>query len=713
MRPRRVLALIVAVAALVALAGQGLADTPTSPLEVRPAAVTVSWEKLAAVSAEKPLLLPNELLNDGGRQWTVSFGVSSLTASNGQSLCASCLHAAIANPLTPGGHRPIKMWVDEPPPTMPKTSTKPPPASAGQNPNKTKPSKHSTKTLPASELPAGSYSGTLVAYVEQSDAGVRVPLTITVGTATVAAAPLVESVKATVHCYVPSFIAAWTPLGHHCSHGTTMWIPLKADVDPGPKAAKLALATGPVGSLAGDNGSAVVNYDGGKVKDVATGKAIPVSIVGLTHPGEYQGKIDLVADPEDKVGLVTLKATLSDAWGWAVAMIVLGTLAALGLLRYSGQKRTAFNLNLRRWDARDAIDKVKANLVASEKPWAGVDIEEGVKAKSDEISAKIKELGNLSFSDADVKKVAEIEAGVAALTAAAANLDELGKLLPKLELARDTLSHRAAPLPATDPVHTGAPPLANEATKLLAPKELTLDALNALVTIKVPDMVKLIADWQSREADIADSEGKLEAIERDKLSPDGRKTLDAAFECLSSIWNRLWVVTSEAEFDSEEIDKDRAHVHRVLADLHGVPHKPQIPPMLGYARQRTMALMPDWSNLVLADLVRADLAVGGGAGGTAAQPTPVRPKPPPTEETIKRLRSEGLKRELILLALGFVIALFTALNALYMGKAWGTWFDYGQALLWALTTAGVLALILVPTLDQLAKLRPLGKLIQR
>jgi len=55
---------------------------------------------------------------------------------------------------------------------------------------------------------------------------------------------------------------------------------------------------------------------------------------------------------------------------------------------------------------------------------------------------------------------------------------------------------------------------------------------------------------------------------------------------------------------------------------------------------------------------------------------------------------------------------FTALKALYIGKPWGTWLDYVEAILWALTTATALTLILVPALDQLAKLRPLDKLIR-
>jgi hypothetical protein len=125
-----------------------------------------------------------------------------------------------------------------------------------------------------------------------------------------------------------------------------------------------------------------------------------------------------------------------------------------------------------------------------------------------------------------------------------------------------------------------------------------------------------------------------------------------------------------------------------------------------------LALLPVWTNAALGDFIRADLAFALGAGAPAP-PTPAPAKPPPTDKMIKHLRSEGRRRELILLALGFVIALFTALKALYMGKAWGTWIDYVDALLWALTTSAALTLILVPTLDQLAKLRPLGKLIQR
>jgi hypothetical protein len=167
-----------------------------------------------------------------------------------------------------------------------------------------------------------------------------------------------------------------------------------------------------------------------------------------------------VADPEDKVGTVTIKAVVSDAWGWAVLAVLVGTLAALALLRYSGLARSSFNLNLRRWEALDAIDKATAKVAAATgKPWAGANVAQAATDKSTEISTKINELGQLSFSEADAKKVAEIEAALAALTTAAANLDALAGVMPKLELARDSLSRRASPLPQTVPAHSGAPPL--------------------------------------------------------------------------------------------------------------------------------------------------------------------------------------------------------------------------------------------------------------
>jgi hypothetical protein len=696
----RLLPLAVGLGGLAALTGQARGDTPNVPLEFRSAAVSLTWEKLIA----KPRPKAVELLNDSGRERTVIFAVSRLATADGRQLCQGCVHASIDNPLAPGGHRQVEMWALPPKQTKPAAITPP-----GKKNEK-------AKLVP----PPGTYSGTLVAYVEESDIAVRLPLTITVGTAaTVAATPLIDSVTTTVHCYVPSFIAALSRIGpfprvgRHCSRGLKVWIPLKADVDPGAKGAKLALASGGIGSVDGDHGNAIVKYKGGETKDVATGNAIPVEIVGLTKAGEYEGKVDLVADPEDKVGTVTIKAIVSDAWGWAVLPVLAGTLAALALLRYSGLARASFNLNLRRWEALDAIDKATAKVAsATGKPWAGTNITQAATDKSTEISTKINELGHLSFSEGDAKKVAEIEAALAALTTAVANLDTLAGMMPKLELARDSLSRRASPLPQTVPAHSGAPPLAAEAKNLLEPTALSLDDLNALMSTKVPDMLKLIGDWQSRERDVADYERALEAIDRPNLPDDERKKiLDDARQCLSGVWNRLWDATTASEFATEEIDKDLARVHRSVSDLHGAPHHPHLGTMLSYARARTTALLPDWGNLVLADVLRADLALGQESSGGA--PPATIPAKVPTETTIKHLRSEGRKRELVLLVLGFVIALLTALKALYFGKAWGTWFDYVDAVLWALTATAALTLLLVPTLDQLAKLRPLGKLIQR
>jgi hypothetical protein len=691
----RLLLLAVGLGGLAALTGQARGETPNVAFEFRPAAVSLTWEKLIA----KPRPKAVEILNDSGRERTVIFAVSRLTTADGRELCQGCVHASIENPLAPGGHRQVEMWALPPKQTKPPATTPP-----GKKNKKVK----KAKLVP----PSGTYSGTLVAYIKESDIAVRLPLTITVGTAaTVAATPLIDSVTTTVHCYVPSFIAALSRIGplpqvgRHCSRGLKVWIPLKADVDPGAKGTKLALASGGIGSVDGDHGNAIVKYKGGETKDVATGNAIPVEIVGLTKAGEYEGKVDLV-------GTVTIKAVVSDAWGWPVLAVLVGTLAALTLLRYSGLARASFNLNLRRWEALDAIDKATAKVAsATGKPWAGADIAQATTNKSTEISTKINELGHLSFSEADAKKVAEIEAALAALTTAAANLDTLAGVMPKLELARDSLSRRASPLPQTDPAHSGRPPLAAEAKNLLEPTTLTLEELNALVSTKVPDMLKLIGDWQSREGDVAEYQRALEAIDRPDPPDEPNQILDDALECLSGVWNRLWDATTASEFATEEIDKDLARVHRSVSDLHGAPHHPHLGTMLSYARARTTALLPDWGNLVLADVLRADLALGQESSGGAAPAT--IPEKVPTETTIKHLRSEGRKRELVLLVLGFVIALLTALKALYFGKAWGTWFDYVEAVLWALTATAALTLLLVPTLDQLAKLRPLGKLIQR
>ena len=77
-------------------------------------------------------------------------------------------------------------------------------------------------------------------------------------------------------------------------------------------------------------------------------------------------------------------------------------------------------------------------------------------------------------------------------------------------------------------------------------------------------------------------------------------------------------------------------------------------------------------------------------------------------EEMKRLKWQEAKREIFLVILGLVVALTTGLTTLYMGKPWGTWLDYLTAFLWGIATKTALDLLLVPALDQLAKVRPFG-----
>ena len=306
----------------------------------------------------------------------------------------------------------------------------------------------------------------------------------------------------------------------------------------------------------------------------------------------------------------------------------------------------------------------------------------------------------------------EAETGIATLNAAAKNLLALADLLPKLELASDSLSRHPSPLPRTDPRHSGAPPLAGEATKLLEVKKLTLDDLSTLVTTKVPDMVKLIGDWQAREGHVADYERALEAFKPDDLSPDQRTILRNAFECLASVWDRLWEAKAVTAFVADNIDRDLTSVHGSIADLHVVPHRIHFDAALSYARERTLTVRPDLENLIFFDVLRSELSPSSVTRDAARAAARSAATEPTSADMVKQLKDEGFRREMILATIGFLIALFTGLNALYMGKAWGTWLDYVNAILWALTATAALTLILVPALDQLAKLKPLGRLIR-
>jgi hypothetical protein len=507
---------------------------------------------------------------------------------------------------------------------------------------------------------------------------------------TTQAEPLVDKVTATIHCRLP--------LGHHCTRGKTVEIPLKDGVDAGADGANLALAKKQVvGGVAGDAGNGVVRYVGAVESE--GGDAVKIEVEGLSRADSYDGAIDL-QPADEKSGTVTVKATVSDSWGWALGVLGLGILAGLLLVRYAGSGRALFNLRTRRSEALIDLDDAQNELDKAARPpaWHAPSVRDAAGRVGDAIQAKLDTLGRTSFSEPDAGVVKEIEALLATVATAAADVRALATALPALADAVGRLEKREPYLSELVPPQTSTPALADAARLLLAGGELeSFEELTARLD-GVRASTALLVKWKSNESLVSAYKRDLDEIDPTGLSAEDQALHAKTLTDLGSVCQTLWDVRGVDDFETQSIVRDLAEVHRNVSHLKAA-WRPSLVESLEYIRARGL---PDvWID---------------GRGLDAAPRPPAAPPPPDAASERSRLRrrlTRGFAGEALLTVAAFAIALVTGLSALYMGKSWGTWIDYANAFLWGIVTKTALDLLLVPSLDQMAKVRPFGALLRR
>ena len=341
---------------------------------------------------------------------------------------------------------------------------------------------------------------------------------------------------------------------------------------------------------------------------------------------------------------------------------------------------------------------------ATKERWCGLTVRPAVDKAVRDLEDKIGQLSRFNYSTADSDKVAGVEQGIGKLTAVAEQLAVLAPAFTKLEVAAAGLARRATPLPTTHEVHEGAPPLADKAQPLLELGEIDLDRLATLVSSDIPEMLTLIADWQERELELSGYVRAIQSIDKQTVPKcSGSTTTTPWPRCRASgtcSGTSLRVPTSR----SSSWTASSGRCTSTCRTSRGARKRYA-------ARCRTCS----WTSSLGSSFQPVLYSLRRGRGITLHRAARILPRDAalldgvtPTGDTVEHVRMSARLWEYVALALGFVIALVTGFEALYFGEAWGTWLDYADALLWALVTSSVLALLLVPALDQLAKLSTPG-----
>jgi hypothetical protein len=530
---------------------------------------------------------------------------------------------------------------------------------------------------------AAVYSGTVAAFVAGGPV-VRRPLEIREAAVGATAKPLVTTVSATVY--------RGRPWGDE-------HIDIPVNVAPNET---LALADEDVvGALAGGGDSGTVTYAGKhKLTDKTTDVELAVDGLG---PDDYEGDVDLVPGVDE--GKVTLKLTVKDWWPFAAFFVLAGIITGLAVQRW-------LNVSLPKSRLLDRVDRAMTRQgeaaarlketadAAGNKPWGSFALND-VSARQSALRRQIRDETKLYYLGIDAKLIEALEAKIKPLEDDIDQLDAVHDKMATLENALDALkSYPVADLALGDDDKKVEPVLSKKGRDLLNGASLSSAQLkqrlaDAEATGKAARDMAGLLDWAAQ----------LYAALRELNehgSADLKKELKPIFDNLQSTTYALWQAPNAKQFTALDAGADLVKIHKAIADAVA---KHNVPDERGGASV-TVAPVPveyalEMSQGGYAITLGKRATDGGYTGGAVGADDVDEVAVDAAEVKAARRRGYGVA------AIAFAVALVTALTTLYIGKPFGTFWDYVSALTWGLATQAVLT-TLATAIGGVAGLRALG-----
>jgi len=497
------------------------------------------------------------------------------------------------------------------------------------------------------------YEGALAVYNTETDSVARIAFKLDARTKKreVAAKPAVQKLEDTATRSVPGSAV-----------DEVVTVPL--DIRSGPPALHVGMT---VGFLGGPDGHIASVKIASKPSRMSSGVAdVSMRVSGLDRAGAYAGTIDL-APNDEKIGALELSVSVRDAIWWPALALLLGIILALWRLHWTGAARPGFALERRRAAAAKAFNAAKRRFDhdAKTKPWAGYNAWDAFKEANDDAEAIVRELAGRSFDELDPDVESDADDAIARLEVASAALRSLGKALPDLEAAVKKIDglDRITALPGPR-----QPAFAMSAGELLQGRKL--DDLEALTeTCSAVTVAAALANrWPLLYSDTALAVTRV--APREDSTPDETLAVAAAKRKLVG----AWLVINDAP-DAGTVAERKLVDHLIAAHMAAAEVAPADAIPAG-ARAATLGAVPLEIKALLPTF-------GGLLGELPADPAR-------RIRAIDRLVRRG---DLLVVVLAGLLALYSGLQALYFGKAFGTAEDYLAAFLWGLTAAGALDIL--------------------
>jgi hypothetical protein len=519
----------------------------------------------------------------------------------------------------------------------------------------------------------GSYTGSVVAFAKGGGVLTRRTLVLTVAAqAKVEPEPLVKALTVTVYRFHrPSFVPRW---GHwHRYRGPDeIVLPLKATT------ANVDLsALDELGVIKKGDSIATVKHDGMPQK-IDGHYGVPIKIDGLGEPGEYEGELDLLSD-DDKAGDITLKVVYSDTIWLPLIVLLLGVGAGALISRTLGVTVRYLDLRTRLALIRRALENARPKFlaVAGTKDWNDYDItpavDEEERKSRDRIDA-LRASYPTAIPDSEVTTLqTELEATRKTVdsfgTTFADSLQKLDATLAEIASApSDTLPRLPNPAPVDHPkIDEALQPLLHGA------KVPNLDAFRTLIQT-VTDGKDAAAAWRNYQTEISRAYVELERFRppppRHPTDPPTQAPkFEAATGELESVYRELWERIGPAQARADTL-KTRIEAAWLKIDA-----------ARDEAKTRSAGLDEAISR-----------TLGQRAREIEAVPLPTEDEGLPRDEATRLAQKRDWTRWL-LIAAAVAVALVTGLNSLYVGKGFGTTWDYINLFVWGVTTKLIFDLV--------------------
>lgn len=514
----------------------------------------------------------------------------------------------------------------------------------------------------------GTYSGFL--HVSDSEVAIHLPITITVSAvaalapAVLAGEPPVPLVDTWKVRYVRRVIPApgvdglWS-----VSNG---FLPLEIDANRG---RAIALDQGkPLGYLTSSvEGMAAVSWVGEPQAQPDINKlGIELAFAGLDHSGDYSGKIDLLPDDEEK-GEVALTVTVTDFILWPIVAILLGILAAI-----YGQHRVGVNRNILKLYADEADTKrlkegpKYKNYKIIDFEWLRGKVRDAIDALQEQHRWSTVTLGadNEAYKEI-VERLSKLDEHVQAWNIFDQELEELASALDGVSA---TLPPRFKEVASRllNGVSLAFEQLEVEAGEPL--ERVRAEELFASRREKVVKATRLAGAWPGWVQRLNQAKADLENIGPGVAGELPKVVQEARFE-LARVETFLYEAPDLDTLENVEMERSLRMAEGLVAGLK------RYPPPAARVEKRAEERAEE---VLIQPLI----------------PYPV-PGELPVEDT-KRLRV--IERTLwrsdwVMFWLALIGGVYTGLDALYFGQAFGTPLDYVKAVAWGLGTKTVLEVI--------------------